>query len=71
MKLELLEEGDEVLNVTAEFVAVKRMSGEVDIIPLKKEEGRWSVDIENIVTIGYGANTVIYENESGVKIFSF
>ena len=38
MKVNVLHEGDRVLNVTNEFVAVERVSGEVDILPLIKEE---------------------------------
>ena len=71
MLLGLLKKGDKVLNVTSEFVAVKRKNGEVDIIPLIKYEGSWRVDYENIVTIGYGDNTVTYEDENGVKIINF
>lgn len=71
MVLGLLKKGDEVLNVTSEFVAVKRKKGEVDIIPIIKEAGSWRVDIENIVTIGYGDNTVTFESENGVQITNF
>ena len=71
MVLGLLKKGDEVLNVTSEFVAVKRKKGEVDIIPMIKDGGSWRVDIENIVTIGYGDNTVTFENEDGVQITNF
>ena len=44
MKIGVLKKGDQVLNVTPEFIAVQRKNGEVDI--------------EKIVTIGYGNNTV-------------
>lgn len=71
MVLGLLKKGDEVLSVTNEFVAIKRKKGEVDIIPIVKDGGSWRVDYENIVTIGYGDNTVTYEGENGVKIMNF
>lgn len=58
MKIGVLKKGDQVLNVTPEFIAVQRKSGEVDIIPLIKDEMGLRVDIEKIVTIGYGNNTV-------------
>jgi len=58
MKIGVLKKGDQVLNVTAEFIAVQRKNGEVDIIPMIKDEMGLRVDIENIVTIGYGNNTV-------------
>ena len=71
MVLGLLRKGDEVLNVTAEFVAIKRKKGEVDIVPIVKDGDNWRVDYENIVTIGYGYNTVTFENENGVQITNF
>ena len=71
MVLGLLKKGDEILNVTSEFVAIKRKKGEVDIIPIIKDNECWRVDIENIVTIGYGDNTVTFENENGVQITNF
>lgn len=58
MKIGVLKKGDQVLNVTSEFIAVQRKNGEVDIIPLVKDEMGLRVDIERIVTIGYGNNTV-------------
>jgi predicted transport protein len=71
MVLGLLKKGDEVLNVTNEFIAIKRKKGVVDIVPLYKDGENWRVDVENIVTIGYGDNTVTYENEDGVQIINF
>ena len=71
MVLGLLKKGDKVLNVTSEFVAIKRKKGEVDIIPIIKDGKRWWVDSENIVTIGYGENIVTFENENGVQITNF
>lgn len=58
MKIGVLKKGDQVLNVAPEFIAVQRKNGEVDIIPLVKDEMGLRVDIEKIVTIGYGNNTV-------------
>lgn len=71
MRLGLLKKGDKVMNVTNEFVAIRRKNGEVDIVPLVKEGDVWRVDTENIVTIGFGENTVTYENENGVTITTF
>jgi hypothetical protein len=71
MVLGLLKKGDEVLNVTNDFVAIKRKKGGVDIVPLFKDGGSWRVDLENIVTIGEGDNMVTYENEDGVQITNF
>lgn len=58
MTIGILKKGDRVLSVTPEFIAVQRKNGEVDIVPMKKDETGLRVDIENIVTIGYGSNTV-------------
>lgn len=58
MKIGVLKKGDQVLNVTSEFIAVQRKSGEVDIIPMINDQSGLRVDIEHIVTIGYGNNTV-------------
>lgn len=52
------EKGDKVLTITTEFIAVQRKNGEVDIIPMVKDEMGLRVDIEGIVTIGYGENIV-------------
>jgi len=58
MKINVLKKGDRVINVTSEFIAVQRKNGEVDIIPLIRDGTGLRVDIENIVTIGYGNNTI-------------
>jgi len=71
MKVNVLHEGDRVINVTNEFVAVERASGEVDVLPLIKEgSGMW-VDTQHILTIGYGNNTIQVETESGLTITTF
>lgn len=38
MKINILNKGDRVLNVTADFIAVERKNGEVDIVPIVKDE---------------------------------
>lgn len=58
MKINVLKKGDKVISVTSEFVAVQRKNGEVDIVPLIRDKTGLRVAIENIVTIGYGNNTV-------------
>ena len=58
LKIGVLKKGDQVLSVTTEFIVVQKKNGEVDIIPLVKDEMGLRVDIGNIVTIGYGNNTV-------------
>lgn len=71
MKINILNKGDKVINVTADFIAVERVNGEVDIVPLIKEGSSFRVDIENITTIGYGNNTVQSETIDGVVITNF
>lgn len=58
MKIGVLKKGDHVIGVTAEYIVVGRKNGETDIIPIIKDGATLRVDIENILTIGYGNNTV-------------
>lgn len=71
MKINILNKGDKVINVTTDFIAVERINGEVDIIPLVKEDNGLWVDIENITTIGYGNNTVQSQTIDGVVVTNF
>lgn len=71
MKINVMSKGDKVLNVTSELVAIQRKNGEVDIIPLILDESGIRIDIENIVTIGYGNNSVETEFIDGVVITNF
>lgn len=71
MNIRILQKGDTVLNITKEFIAVRRKNGEVDLIRLLNEEGGVRVDIENIVTIGFGDNVVETKNENGVIVSNF
>lgn len=58
MYIGIMKKGDSVICVTSELIAVRRTNGEVDVIPLAKDETGLRVDTEGIVTIGYGSNTV-------------
>lgn len=71
MKVNILKKGDKVLNITSDFVAVERKNGEVDILPLLKEDYKFWVDTENIVTISYGNNTIETEEIDGITITNF
>jgi len=71
MKVNVLREGDRVISVTNAFVAVERASGEVDVLPLIKEDSGMWVDTQHILTIGYGNNTIQVETESGLTITTF
>lgn len=71
MRFNILQDGDKVINVTNDFVAVERASGEVDIIPFAKEDNRIWVDTKHILTIGFGENTVQVQTENGITITTF
>ena len=71
MKIGVLSKGDRVINITSEFIAVERKNGEVDIIPMIKDESGLRVDSENIVTIGYGNNTVEVVTDEDVVVTTF
>lgn len=58
IRIGVMKKGDKVISVTNEFIAVQRHNGEVDLLPMVKDEMGLRVDIENIVTIGYGNNTI-------------
>jgi precorrin-6B methylase 1 len=57
-KINILRKGDSVISATETTIAVQRKNGEVDVIPIISENGNLRVDVENIITISYGKNTV-------------
>ena len=72
--IRLLSKGDSVINVTESMIAVKRKNGEIDIIPLIFGDGPIRVDLENIVTISYGMNsveTVINGEDGDITVVTF
>lgn len=71
MTIGILKKGDRVINVTAEFIAVQRKNGEVDIVPLMKDESGLRVDIEGIITIGFGDNIVQTKTIDDVVVTTF
>ena len=71
MKVNVLRKGDSVLNVTAEFVAIKRKNGEVDVIPIVEDAGCFRINIEKVVTIGYGENCIESDVVDGVVVTNF
>ena len=70
MIIGILKEGDHVINVSSEFIAVERKSGEVDIISIFKDGETLRVDPESIVTIGYGDN-IVQKKSGGMTITTF
>ena len=71
MKIDVMRKGDCVINVTSEFLEKRRKNGEVDIIPIIKGEIGLRVDLENIVTIGFGNNTVETKMADGIVVTNF
>lgn len=70
MLIGILKKGDRVISVTTDFIAVERKIKEVDIVPLSKDDGALRVDIENIVTIGYGDN-IVKATDGDVTVTTF
>ena len=70
MFIGVMKKGDRVISVTSELIAVERQNGEVDIIPLTKDENCLRVDIEGIVTIGFG-NNVVKTSTGDVEVITF
>jgi len=62
-KINILKKGDTVISATESTIAIQRKNGEVDVIPIIIKNGTRRVDVENIITISYGNNTV----ETSVK----
>ena len=71
MKINVLRRGDEVLSVTQNFIAVKRVSGEVDLLPLIIDEEGMRIDSDKIVTIGYGENEIKTDLDNGGFVETF
>lgn len=70
MFIGVMKKGDRVISVTPELIAVERQTGEVDIIPLIKDETGFRVDIEGIVTVGFG-NNVVQISTGDVDVITF
>jgi hypothetical protein len=76
IKIKILNKGDSVISVTEKMISVQRKNGEVDIIPLIFDVPGQPprVDLDNIVTISYGKNSVetIIEGDTGdIKVTTF
>lgn len=71
MNINILKKGDRVLTVSMEAIVVERKNKTVDIIPLINDASGIHVDTNNIVTIGYGNNTVQTETTDGILITNF
>ena len=70
MKINILKNGDKVIGVSGNFVAVKRKNKEVDLIPIIHDGICLRVDTNNIITIGFG-NSTISAGADGVSVTTF
>ena len=70
MRIDILKEGDKVLNVNKDFISVQRANGEVDLVPLIEDETGLRVNVSKIVTIGYGDNLVSTKVD-GVTVINY
>lgn len=70
MRIDILKEGDKVLNVNKSFISVQRANGEVDLVPLIEDETGLRVNVSKIVTIGYGDNLVSTKVD-GVTVINY
>ncbi len=70
MLIGVMKKGDRVVSVAADFIAVERRNGEVDILPLDRQDGSIRVDMEHIVTIGFGDN-IIQTTDGEMTITTF
>ena len=71
MRINVLKKGDRVININDNFIYIERENKEVDIVPFINEDNTIRIDTNNIITIGYGDNTVEIETDDGVKIINF
>ena len=72
MRIDILKPGDEVLSIKQNFIAVKRANGEVDLIPLLDDPTfGLRVDVEKIITIGFGNNEVTVDLPNGESVTNF
>ena len=71
MRIDILKQGDEVLSVTPNFIAVKRRSCEVDLVPLVYDTDGLRIDTQKIVTIGFGDNEVTAKLPDGGFVTNF
>ena len=58
IKIKVLRKGDSVVSATDKAIAVRRKNGEVDLIPIIPDGGFLRVDLDNIVTVSYGSNSI-------------
>ncbi len=70
MKINIMQKGDKVLNVTDNIIVIQRKNGEVDIFSLAEIIENLRVDTTKVISIGYGNNIVSASNDM-VEISTF
>lgn len=76
MYYKLLNPGDRVLTITAEFLAIEHNDGSVDFYPIFLKENKIHLDTDAVTIIGYTPNDGSTYNdeyviENGVHIINF
>ena len=70
--MNIMEQGDEVLGVTKDYVSIRKMNGEVDIHALISTTDGLYLEEQPLLTIGY--RDVLeeeYVTDNGIKIIHF
>lgn len=70
IKINVMNKGDNVLEVNEKFVSIKRKNGEVDVIPFCDDNGFIRLDLENMITVSYGNNTIEFSSEDSDTVIT-
>ncbi len=66
--VQLLNKGDNVISVTDNLIAIKRKSGDVDILRLMDDGISIRVDMDNVLTITGDASGVVKKMKDDVVV---
>ena len=71
MNIDIMTKGDRVLSVTESFIAIRKHTGEIILLPISKVDGGIRVELEKMVTISYGDDVIEAVTVDGVEITNF
>lgn len=71
MNIDIMTKGDRVLSVTESFIAIRKRTGEIILLPISKVDGGIRVELEKMVTISYGDDVIEAVTVDGVEITNF
>ena len=76
MYYKLLNNGNRVLSITTEFLAIERNDGSVEFYPLSMKDNEVCLNTDSVTVIGYSSddsseNSDEYVTENGVHIVNF